>query len=183
MCEEAVMIDHTLETLAHRLERLERRDRCWRAMAVVVVVGVSGVLLMGQAGKGKTPHFEADVIEAHRFVVKDSRSNAVAGIGVLPEKDTPFLFIKTLDDPARTFFVGVKEGKVYLDLFEGTRQASLSARTLMMRLDERTPRVLLSSDITGNAQLVLFDQTPRPPSSPAFVLTDNDYRRVIWRAP
>lgn len=69
------MNELTLENLIERLARLERENRRWRGGAMLALMLAIAVLLMGQIFP------KAQVIEAHRFVLKspDGKVRAILG--------------------------------------------------------------------------------------------------------
>jgi hypothetical protein len=74
------MDSSTLDRLTQRLDRLERENRRWRLAGCLSVLGLVAVALMGQAIRGKV----AKVVEAERFVLRDSSGIERAALDILP---------------------------------------------------------------------------------------------------
>lgn len=155
-------------TLAERLHRLERENRRWKRAGGVALAVTAAVMLMGQATSSK-------VIEAERFVLRDSQGRNRGGLRVLTDdrpllqladehgrpraelavlsNNTPALYFYDYDqgsDVGRKYlaWLGVsRNGSVTLALIdrEEQRQAQLSATGPWLRFLGKDGRLLWSA--------------------------------------
>ena len=96
--------------IADRLGRLEREARRWRRLAAAGVLGLATLALMGQTRAG------GRVIEAERFVLRDSAGRARAELGVDGEHSVALRFKDADGLPRLT--VGIENGTALVVLNE-----------------------------------------------------------------
>src|SRR5437016_2139911 len=82
------MKELTLDALKRRLDGLERENRWMKRIGAVIIMVFAAMLIMGQAGPSKV----AKVIEAERVVLRTSRGNVRAMLGVAEDDTTFFRF-------------------------------------------------------------------------------------------
>ena len=68
-------------TLADRLDRLEWENRRLKLAGAVIMIAIATVLLMGQA----TPSKVVEVVEAQRFILRDSKGINRGGLQVMDD--------------------------------------------------------------------------------------------------
>ncbi|MFQ5684928.1 MAG: hypothetical protein ACE5HC_16870 [Candidatus Binatia bacterium] len=136
------MNEAALEGLTQRLDRMERENRRWKLLGVSAIAAFATVVLMGQSPTAMV----AKVLEAEKFVVRDTNGNNVAELGSI--HGSSFLHLTDKD----------KSGSVSLSaLPDGPRRLQL--------WDKSGPRVQLIATQDGEARLRLFDMKGIPRAS------------------
>lgn len=130
------MNEPTMGALERRMEAVERENRRWQWMVTVTLAVVAAMVILVQA----TPTKFGKVIEAERFVLRDTNGSIRAELGLI--------------DGASVLLLNDKDGKpgVALSVFpDGPRRVSLLDR------DGRT-RSVLTARADGDSGLRLFDK-------------------------
>ena len=174
------MNEPTIETLARRLDRLERENRLLKRAGVVALAVIAAVVLMGQALPGKV----AKLVEAERFLVRDTAGKPRATLGLLPDgspslnlidkngnirmavgltpEDAPSLNLYDKAETTRAVLATLSDGSPALVLFNkaGETQALLASNFPMKMHPDETPirptSSLLLSDNVGNVRTSLI---------------------------
>ncbi|MEE8492448.1 MAG: tetratricopeptide repeat protein [Nitrospirales bacterium] len=177
----------TMDTLVRRLERVERENHTWRWVGSVVLVGMAALVLMGQA----TPTKVAKVVEAEKFVLRDSSGKIRAGLSVgsdgkvglaFADKDgkiraglgitsdgSPGLALADKDGTRRAGLAIGVDGTVRLDLADkdGKPRAELAvldygSPVLFLRNNDGTPRALFGFIADRSPTITLTDKEGKP---------------------
>lgn len=130
------MNEPTMGALERRMEAVERENRRWQWMVTVTLAVVAAMVILVQA----TPTKFGKVLEAERFVLRDTNGGIRAELGLI--------------DGASVLLLNDKDGKpgVALSVFpDGPRRVSLLDR------DGRT-RSVLTARADGDSGLRLFDK-------------------------
>ena len=145
-------------TMRKRLDQLERRHERLRRFGLFAFLGIGVALLMGQTGRSVVP----EVVEAQRFVVKDTSGKSIAALG--SDRDgAPLLVLMnsngrlaaTLDvtvhkKPTLTLYDQDGKGRVVLAVdSDGSPALAMNDKT-------GTPRVGLAVATQGSGGLVLY---------------------------
>lgn len=77
------MNEPVIEQMLRRLERLEKENRRIKRIGASALFGAIILVVMGQAG----PSNVAKVIEAERFVVRDTSGSVSAVLGINPDRN------------------------------------------------------------------------------------------------
>lgn len=156
-----------LTILKHRLARLERGQRRFRSFGLLAILGLGFLAVMGQAGPGVVP----EVIEAKRFVVKDSSGRNLAALGT--DRDGAPLLVLTNRDgalgatlevtaarrPALTLYDRAGHSRAIMAVdSEGSPSLSLNDKT-------GAPRLGLAVATQGSGGLVLYGDKNTPRAS------------------
>ncbi len=130
------MNEPTMGALERRMEAVERENRRWQWMVTVTLAVVAAMVILAQA----TPTKFGKVLEAERFVLRDTNGSIRAELGFI--------------DGASVLLLNDKDGKpgVALSVLpDGPRRISLLDR------DGRT-RSVLTARADGDSGLRLFDK-------------------------
>ena len=130
------MNEPTMGALERRMEAVERENRRWQWMVTVTLAVVAAMVILAQA----TPMKFGKVLEAERFVLRDTNGSIRAELGFI--------------DGASVLLLNDKDGKpgVALSVLpDGPRRISLLDR------DGRT-RSVLTARADGDSGLRLFDK-------------------------
>jgi hypothetical protein len=133
---EAMMHDAEVKNLKRRMEAVERENRRWQWMVTVTLAVVAAMVVLAQA----TPTKFGKVIEAERFVLRDTNGRSRAELGFV--------------DDASVLLLNDKDGKpgVALSVFpNGPRRLSLLDRN-------GNTRSVLTARADGDSGLRLFDK-------------------------
>lgn len=195
--------ESTLDTLVPRLDRLERENRYLKLAGTILLLALAAGGAMGQAVAKAVPK----VVEAERFVLRDTTGKPRARLSLLPDGGTG-LTLFDQNGKARAGLGLLPDGWPALTLVDqnGKLRAKLSllpdGRPALTLADQNEkPRALLSLyQPDGGPALDLFDQNEKPravlgqtaletatgtleqrPAS-SLVLFDRD-GKVIWRVP
>lgn len=174
------MTEHKTETLMQRVDRLERQNRLFKRIGGFALGAIAAVVLMGQALPSKV----AKLVEAEKFLVRDTAGRPRATLGLLPD-GSPSLNLIDQDGNIR-MAVGMKsEGSPSLNLYDKTQ----TNRAVLATLPDGSPALVLFSK-SGETRALLGSNFPirmdheeietRPPSS---LLLFDTTGKVIWRAP
>jgi len=196
------MTDPTLYTLTQRLDRLERENRRLKVAGAVLVLALVAVGAMGQM----IPRAVSKVVEAERFVLRDTTGKGLAILGT----DASGILALSLADQTgkiRAGLVVTPDGMPVLSLYDqnGKPRAGLGVLadgTPGLALHDQNGKERLLLNVTTNGpSLILQDENSkaravlgqtvlevkatgtveqRPASS--LVLFDKD-GKVIWKAP
>jgi hypothetical protein len=121
-----------LQNVLERLDRVEHRNPNLKRTWAATVFGVLALILMGQALPKKVP----EVIEAQKFVLRDSKGNGRAALTFTPD-NSPLLVLNQTDGTLGATLTVGPQGRPMLSLY-----------------DKRgNPRALLSLDTDGSAGL------------------------------
>jgi len=126
------MAEPTMETLARRLDRVERENRCLKQAGVVALAVISAVVLMGQA-TGKV----AKVIEAEKFVLRNSAGKVVAMLGVPQRWGYPQMHFYDQEKKVAVLGIVREDGSPGLRLYDGNDK--LRASLISESLSDGTP--------------------------------------------
>ena len=174
------MSTQQMEVIVQRLDRLERKNHLLKKAGVAALSTIVAVVLMAQA----LPSRVAKLVEAERFLVRDTAGKPRATLGLLPD-GSPSLNLIDEDGNIR-MAVGMKpEGSPSLNLYDKTQ----TNRAVLATLPDGSPALVLFNK-AGETQALLGsnfpmrihpeDITTRPASS--LVLFDKE-GKVIWKAP
>jgi len=131
-----MMNDAEVKNLMRRMEAVERENRRWQWMVTGTLAVVAAMVVLAQA----TPTKFGKVLEAERFVLRDTNGRSRAELGLV--------------DGASVLLLNDEDGKpgVALSVFpDGPRRVSLLDR------DGRT-RSVLTARADGDSGLRLFDK-------------------------
>jgi hypothetical protein len=121
-----------LETMLKRLDRVEHQNSNLKRTWTATVLGVLALVLMGQSVLNKVP----EVLEAQKFVLRDSQGRGRAMLGFTPENSPVLILNQTDGTLGATLKVG-PQGQPMLSLYD----------------KGGNPRALLSVDTDGSAGL------------------------------
>jgi hypothetical protein len=156
------MSDTASLTIVERCERLEREQRRWRRLAGAGGLGLLAVALMGQAGP--TGRTVPPVLEAERFVLRDTAGRARAELAMDGERSVALRFKDADNMPRLT--VGTENGAALLVVNEqGGR-----VRAGLVTLPHGAPALTLY-DAAGKARAEL---TLNREGAPALAFYDRD---------
>jgi hypothetical protein len=133
---EAMMHDAEVKNLKRRMEAVERENRRWQWMVTVTLAVVAAMVVLAQA----TPTKFGKVIEAERFVLRDTNGRSRAELGFV--------------DDASVLLLNDRDGTpgVALSVFpDGPRRLSLLDRN-------GNTRSVLTARADGDSGLRLFDK-------------------------
>ncbi len=167
------MNEPTMEILARRLDRVERENRVLKRAGVVALAVIAAVVLMGQATESKVEK----VVEAERFVVRDSSGNLRAaldesGLSLFDKEKTRVRLGVEADGIARLVIRGEGEKSnitmgtttegVVLSLIKGKQEVILglgpdNEASLGLTDINRNPRVGLTVLAGGETSLDFWD--------------------------
>ncbi len=150
------MTDPTLDSLAQRLDRLERENRRLKLAGAILLLALVAVGAMGQV----LPKAVPKVVEAERFVLRDTKGKTRGGLGVLADGTTALAFYDQ-NEKVRAV-LGVEPAGPSLVLYGQNSET----RAVLGHIG-------LETKATGTVE-------QRPASS--LVLFDRD-GKVIWKAP
>ena len=147
-----------LQTLRKRVDQLEHAHQRLRRFGLFAFLGIGVTLLMGQAGRSVVP----EVIEAQRFVVKDTNGKSIAALGA--DRDgAPLLVLMNSDGHLAATLDVTAHNKPTLTLYDrdGKSRAVLAVDSdgspaLVMHDKTGTPRVGLAVATQGSGGLVLY---------------------------
>lgn len=131
-----MMNDLEVKNLMRRMEAVERENRRWQWMVTVTLAVVAAMVVLAQA----TPTKFGKVIEAERFVLRDTNGSIRAELGFV--------------DDVSVLLLNDKDGKpgVALSVFpDGPRRVSLLDRN-------GNTRSVLTARADGDSGLRLFDE-------------------------
>lgn len=169
-----------MEMLVKRVDRLEQENRFLKRVGLATLGSIAAIVLMGQALPTTVPK----LVEAERFMVRDTAGKPRATLGLLPD-GSPSLNLIDTDGNIR-MAVGMKtDGSPSLNLYD----KSQTNRAVLATLPDGSPALVLFNK-AGETQALLGSNFPlrmepedtmsRPASS--LVLFDKD-GKVIWKAP
>ncbi len=167
------MDDSTLDPLTARLDRLERENRRLKLAGAILLLALAAVGAMGQV----LPKAVPKVIEAERFVLRDTKGKIVAILGA-DAPGTPALSLHDQNEKVRAALAIAADGRPFLALLDqnGKQRAALSVGvdgTSALLLSDQNGKLRAGMTATGTVE-------QRPASS--LVLFDRD-GKVIWRVP
>lgn len=125
-----------LQDILQRLSRVERKNHRLKLFGFMFFVGIFGLFLMGQASVPKVP----DVIEAQKFILRDSQGHGRATLGFTPDNSPALILNQTDGTLGATLKVG-PQGRSMLSLYDRGGN----------------PRALLSLDTDGSAGITFGD--------------------------
>jgi hypothetical protein len=132
------MTEPILDTLMQRLDRLERSSRRLKAMAVVVLLGAAAIVLMGQI----PPHRFPRALEAEEFVLRDSRGQARATLGMTQNPAATLLRIDGDNGKPRTRLIVSNDGTASLEVLDSNERV----RVLLGVRENGVPRLWLGNE-------------------------------------
>jgi len=180
------MSEPTLDRLTQRLDRLERENRRLKVTGAVLVLALAAGGVMGQVPKA-VPR----VVEAERFVLRDTKGKVLATLGT--EASTPSLalfdqngktraVLMVLANGAAGLFVDDQNGKTRVLL--GVGADGTPAVSLLDQNEKR--RAALGVGADGTPLLSLADQNEKiraelsvHTSGPSLVLRDENRNRAV----
>jgi len=136
--EEAMMTEHTLETLARRLERLEGENRWLKCLTLTLLMGIAAMGLMGQTA----PHRPLRALEAEEFLLRDSRGQVRASLGTTQNPSTTVLQMHSENGKPRTRLIVSGDGTSSLEVMDSSERV----RVLLGVRDNGLPRVWLGNE-------------------------------------
>ena len=184
-----------LAIILERIRKLEAQNQRLKKLSTAILVLLSAVLLMGQT----TPSHR--VVEAQRFVLKDSEGNVRGWMGTIGKGSEitlgnvnaqPMIRLIVSTDSSDLHFYGIHQSGMNLGLDSGTPDISMIGAEgngdAKITFNEPGPSFTLkdakgSSTIIGATQLEKSaNRKPDPISAASIVLLDND-KNVIWHTP
>jgi len=171
-----------LQNVLERLERIEHQNRNLKRSWAAAVFGVLALILMGQAMPNKVP----EVIEAQKFVLRDSQGRGRATLGFTPD-NSPALILNQTDGTIGTTLKAGPQGRSMLSLYDrgGNPRALLSVDTdgstgLTFGDAAGKARAGLAVTSEKSAGLILYGSGEKPlalvgltkDASPAIIFTD-----------
>lgn len=106
------MNESTLEKLVRRLDQVEHDNRCLRLTGALALVVIAGVVLMGQATPRKVPK----MVEAEKFVVRDTDGKSLAELGSI--RGSSFLHLTDRSGSGSVSISVVADGPRKLQLWD-----------------------------------------------------------------
>jgi hypothetical protein len=186
------MNEPMLADLTQRLDRLERGNRRLRLAGVILLLALVAVGAMGQV----LPKAVPKVVEAERFVVRDTRGKISATLGAGSGTTTPALSLADQNGKLRAGLAVLSDGAVGLVLADkdGNLRASIG-----LAADASSQVILYNKEGRGGAGLIvradgagltLDDKDGERRvmlglnayGFPSLHLSDKD-GKVIWKAP
>ncbi len=184
---EEAMNEPTLDTLTQRLDRLERENRRLKLAGVILLLALAAVGAMGQM----IPRAVPKVVEAERFVLRDTRGKILATLGT--EASGTSLSVYDQNGKPRAGLSVIADGAPVLVLFDqnGKDRAGLvlgaDGTPALALLDQNGKRrAVLSTLVDGRPGLLLADQNEKgrlllgvDTSGPSLVLRDENQNRAM----
>ncbi len=156
------MTEPTLDTLTQRLDRLERENRRLKVAGAILLLALAAVGAMGQM----TPRAVPKVVEAERFVLRDTKGNILAIMGT--EASGTSLSLYDQKGKPRAWLGVTADGAPVLALFDqnGKDRAGLvlgaDGTPALALLDQNGKRrAVLSTLVDGTPGLLFADQNER----------------------
>jgi hypothetical protein len=185
----------SIDAILERIKKLEEQNYRLKKWSIAIVVLLSAVLLMGQAAPSPR------VLEAQRFVLKDSEGNVRGWMGTIGKGSEltlgnvnaqPMIRLIVSTDSSDLHFFGSRKSGMNLGLDSGSPDISMIGAAgnggAKITFKEFGPSFSLegangSSTIIGAAQLEK-SANRKPSSTPAasIILLDKD-KNVIWKTP
>ncbi len=164
------MSEPILNTLTQRLDRLERENRRLKIAGAILLLALAAVGAMGQV----LPKAVPKVVEAERFVVRDTKGKVLATLGT-EASGLPALVLSDQNGKRRAGLFVLADGEPHLGLFDQNEKR----RAVLAVLADGAPALFLA-DQNGKDRAGLVLDT----SGPSLVLRDeNDkIRAVLGRA-
>jgi len=131
------MTDSTQDVLTMRLERLERASRRSKRVMLVGLVGVAAAALLGQA-----PPHRPKSLEAEEFVLRDSRGQVRASLGMTQNAGATVLQIHAENGKPRARITVSSDGTSSL----GGIDSGERVRVLLGVKDNGSPRIWLGNE-------------------------------------
>jgi len=184
-----------LHAILQRIQRLEAQNRRLKASGIVVLTLFSAIILMGQAMPS------ARVVEAQKFVVKDSDGNVRGWMGSVGKgselilgsiNSQPMIRLIVSTDAGDLHFFGNRKSGMNLGLDEGIPDISMigAEGSGSAKISFRNPGPSLTLEDKNGSSAVLGAIQPAQPSalqgqtrSAASVVLLNKEKKVIWQAP
>ena len=159
-------------TLADRLDHLEWEKRRLKLAAAVIMIAIAAVLLMGQA----TPSKVVEVVEAQRFILRDSKGINRGGLQVMDD-GRPILHLADENGLTRAELVVLSNNTPALYFYDYERGRDVDRKHLAW----------LGVSKHGSVTLALIDrerqsQAQLSGTGPGLRFIDKD-GKVIWSAP
>jgi hypothetical protein len=184
-----------LHAVLDRITKLEAQNRRLRRGGVAILVLLSAVILMGQAAPSSR------VVEAERFILKDSEGNVRGWMGTIGRGSElslgnvnaqPMMRLIVSTDASDLHFFGSRKSGLNLGVDSGDPDISLMGAEgndgARITFGRDGPALTLR-DAKGFSTTVGANQLENPATSGAhassaasIVLLDKD-KRVIWRTP
>jgi hypothetical protein len=184
-----------LQAIQERVDELEVQNRRLRRGGVAILGVLSAVILMGQAAP------TAHVVEAQKFVLKDSDGNVRGWMGTIGNGSElnlgnvnaqPMMRLIVSTDASDLHFFGSRQSGMNLGVDTGNPDISMAGAEkngeARLTFGKDGPSLTLedarrSSTILGATQLERpANSGARPTSAASIVLVDRD-KRVIWQTP
>ena len=184
-----------LRVILERIEKLEVQNRRLRRCSVAILALLSAVILTGQGAPSPR------VVEAQRFILKDSDGNVRGWMGTIGNGSElslgnvnaqPMMRLIVSTDSSDLHFFGSRKSGMNLGLDSGNPDISIIGAEgnggAGITFGEYGPSLTLQ-DAKGFSTIVGATQLEKPVNSGAFftsaasiVLLDKD-KKVIWRTP
>lgn len=159
-------------TLAERLDGLEWENRRLKLAGAVIMIAIAAVLLMGQA----TPSKVVEVVEAQRFILRDSKGRNRGGLQVMDD-GRPILHLADENGLTRAELVVLSNNTPALYFYDYERGRDVGRKHLAwLGVSKHGSVTLALIDREEQSQAQLSGTGPRL----HFIGKDG---RVIWRAP
>lgn len=162
-----------LQSVLDRLEHVERQARGWKLLVVVAIVLAAAAIaapilrpssLIPGAVSGERARYS--VVEAHRFVLRDSDGRAAGGMEVQPNGTLRLVLGSGYGTMGAAFLEVQPDGIVHLSMRgpDGNVRAALVASqtpTLALSRSGQSSAVALATAADGSGTLELKDGTGR----------------------
>jgi len=159
-------------TLADRLDRLEWENRRLKLAAAVIMIAIATVLLMGQA----TPSKVVEVVEAQRFILRDSKGINRGGLQVMDD-GRPILHLADENGLTRAELVVLSNNTPALYFYDYEKGRDVGRKHLAwLGVSKHGSVTLALIDRERQSQAQLSGTGPRL----RFIGKDG---KVIWSAP
>jgi len=184
-----------LEAVLARLAKLEAQNRKLKLYGLILFLAFGAVVVMGQAAP--TP----EVIEAQRFVLKDTDGNVRAWLGLLGNgseftlgnvNKQPMMTLKVGEDASDLHFLGSQNSGMNLGLDLGVPAISMMAASGSGKAGIAIPKAgpaFSLEDAKGFSAIVGTSEPNTPAgrkshqSSAASLVLLDKAKNVLWKAP
>ena len=184
-----------LHAILERISRLEEQNQRLKKLSAAILVLLSAVLLMGQA----TP--SPRVLEAQRFVLKDSDGNVRGWMGTIGKGSElvlgnvnaqPMIRLIVSTDSSDMHFFGSGRSGMNLGLDSGTPDISMIGAegkgTATIAFKDPGPSFTLE-DAKGSSTIVGVSQLEKPanrkagPTPAASIILLDKNKKITWQTP
>jgi hypothetical protein len=184
-----------LHAISNRLSKLEAQNRRLKQGAAAILIALSALVLMAQSAP------PSRIVEAQKFVLKDTKGNVRAWLGVIGEgselilgnsNQQPRMSLEVSVDAADLHFFGSRKGGMTLGVNSGEPAISLVGANgnggAELSFAGNGPGLTLHdakglSTIVGATELNIPENAAAHQISAASVMLLDKDKKVVWRAP